>query len=46
MSAILEEIHGELSADGITAAEVRLDARQAQNPEDCAKTIVCALVHP
>jgi NADP-dependent 3-hydroxy acid dehydrogenase YdfG len=46
VSTILEEVHGELSADGITATEVRLDAQQAQNPEECAKTIVCALVHP
>ena len=40
---ILEEISRELSSDGIRSAEVRLDVRQAQDPEECSKTIVRAL---
>jgi NADP-dependent 3-hydroxy acid dehydrogenase YdfG len=43
VSTILEEIPRELSADGIGATEVRLNARQAREPEECAKTILRAL---
>ena len=43
VSTILEELPRELSADGIRAAEVRLDTRQARDPEECAKTIVRAM---
>jgi NADP-dependent 3-hydroxy acid dehydrogenase YdfG len=40
---ILEEISREFSSDGIRSTEVRLDVRQAQDPEQCSKTIVRAL---
>jgi NADP-dependent 3-hydroxy acid dehydrogenase YdfG len=43
VSTILKELPRELSADGIRAAEVRLDTRQARDPEECAKTIVRAM---
>ncbi|QIN83047.1 SDR family NAD(P)-dependent oxidoreductase [Rubrobacter tropicus] len=43
VSTILAELSGELSSDGIRAAEVRLDARQARDPEECSKTIVRTL---
>ena len=46
VSTILEELPRELSADGIRTAEVRLDAQQAQDPEECSKTIVRALKDP
>ena len=46
VSTILEELPRELSADGILAGEVRLSARQARDPEDCARTIVCRLKDP
>ena len=40
---ILEELSRELSSDGIRTAEVRLDTRRARDPEECSKTILCAL---
>ena len=40
---ILEELSRELSSDGIRTAEVRLDTRWAQDPEECSNTIVRAL---
>jgi len=43
VSTILKELPRELSADGIRAAEVRLNTRQARDPEECAKTIVRAM---
>jgi NADP-dependent 3-hydroxy acid dehydrogenase YdfG len=46
VSTILEELSRELSADEIRTVEVRLDAQQAQDPEECAKTIVRALKDP
>ncbi|HSK99664.1 MAG TPA: SDR family NAD(P)-dependent oxidoreductase, partial [Rubrobacteraceae bacterium] len=36
---ILEELSRELSSDGIHTAEVRLDTRQARDPEECSNTI-------
>ena len=41
---ILEALSRELSSDGIRTAEVRLDTRWAQDPEECSKTIVRALI--
>jgi hypothetical protein len=35
-----------LSSDGIQTAEVRLDARSAQDPEETSKQIVRALKDP
>ena len=46
VSTILEELSRELSADEIRTVEVRLDAQKAQDPEECAKTIVRALKDP
>ena len=46
VSTILEELSRELSADEIRTVEVRLDAQQAQDPEECAKTIIRALKDP
>jgi NADP-dependent 3-hydroxy acid dehydrogenase YdfG len=46
VSTILEELLRELSAEGIRAAEVRLSARQARDPEACARTIVRELKDP
>jgi len=46
VSTILEELPRELSSDGIRAAEVRLSARQARDPSECARTIVRALKGP
>jgi NADP-dependent 3-hydroxy acid dehydrogenase YdfG len=46
VSTILEELSRELSADEIRTEEVRLDAQKAQDPEECAKTIVRALKDP
>jgi NAD(P)-dependent dehydrogenase (short-subunit alcohol dehydrogenase family) len=43
---ILEELSRELSSDGIHTAEVRLDTRQARDPEECSNTIVHALKDP
>jgi NAD(P)-dependent dehydrogenase (short-subunit alcohol dehydrogenase family) len=43
---ILEELSRELSSDGIHTAEVRLDARQARDPEECSNTIVGVLKDP
>ncbi len=43
---ILEELPRGLSLDGIQTADVRLDARQAQDPEEASKSIVCALKDP
>jgi NAD(P)-dependent dehydrogenase (short-subunit alcohol dehydrogenase family) len=43
---ILEELSRELSSDGIQTAEVRLDTRQARDPEECSNTIVHALKDP
>jgi len=43
---ILEELSRELSSDGIRAAEVRLDARRIQDPEESSKPIVRALQDP
>jgi NADP-dependent 3-hydroxy acid dehydrogenase YdfG len=43
---ILEQLPNELSDYGIRTAEVRLDARQARDPEECAQTIVRALKGP
>jgi NADP-dependent 3-hydroxy acid dehydrogenase YdfG len=43
---ILEELSRELSSQGIQTAEVRLDARQARDPEECSNTIVRALKDP
>jgi NAD(P)-dependent dehydrogenase (short-subunit alcohol dehydrogenase family) len=43
---ILEELPRELSSDGIQAAEVRLDARRAKDPEESAKPMVSALRDP
>jgi hypothetical protein len=43
---ILEELSRELSSDGIHTAEVRLDTRQARDPEECSNTIVRALKDP
>ena len=40
---ILEQLPGELSDYGIRTTEVGLDARQAQDPKECAETIVRAL---
>ena len=40
---ILEELPRQLSSDGIRTAEVRLDARQVQDPEECSNTIVRAV---
>jgi NADP-dependent 3-hydroxy acid dehydrogenase YdfG len=42
----LEELSRELSSDGIHTAEVRLDTRQARDPEECSNTIVHALKDP
>jgi len=43
---ILEELPRGLSSDGMKTAKVRLDARQAQDPEEAAKPIVRALKDP
>ena len=43
---ILEELSRELSSDGIHTAEVRLDARQARDPEECSNAIVGVLKDP
>jgi anthranilate phosphoribosyltransferase len=43
---ILEELSYELSSEGIQTAEVRLDALQAQDPEESAEQIVQALKDP
>jgi NAD(P)-dependent dehydrogenase (short-subunit alcohol dehydrogenase family) len=43
---ILEELPRGLSSDGIRTAEVRLDARRAQDPEESSKPIVRALKDP
>ena len=45
-STILEELSNEFSSDGLHAAEIRLDARQARDPGECSKTIVRALKDP
>ena len=46
VGTILEELPRELCTDGIRAAEVELSARQAGDPEECARTIVRALIDP
>jgi NAD(P)-dependent dehydrogenase (short-subunit alcohol dehydrogenase family) len=43
---ILEELSRELSSDGIHTAEVRLDTRQARDPEECSNAIVGVLKDP
>jgi NAD(P)-dependent dehydrogenase (short-subunit alcohol dehydrogenase family) len=43
---ILEELPRGLAPDGIRTAEVRLDARRAQDPEQASKAIVRALKDP
>jgi hypothetical protein len=43
---ILQELPHELSSQGIQTAEVRLDARRAQDPEEAAKSIISALQYP
>jgi NAD(P)-dependent dehydrogenase (short-subunit alcohol dehydrogenase family) len=43
---ILEELSHEFASDGICTAEVTLDTRWAQNPEEGAKAIVRALKEP
>ena len=46
VGTILEELPRELSADGISAAEVWFSSRQARDPEKCAKMIVRASKDP
>jgi NAD(P)-dependent dehydrogenase (short-subunit alcohol dehydrogenase family) len=43
---ILEELHRELSSQGIQTAEVIIDALRSQDPEESAKPIIRALKDP
>lgn len=43
---ILKELPRGLSSDGIRTAEVRLDARRAQDSEQASKAIIRALKDP
>jgi NADP-dependent 3-hydroxy acid dehydrogenase YdfG len=43
---ILEGISREFSSDGIRTAEVTADVRRAGSSEECAKTVIRALVEP